>query len=235
MRWPLRILSCGGVAWIGISILQACMFNTQTQPPNVLFLGNSITLHDSLPSIGWSQENGMAATVPDSDYVHSTIRDLQPLGVAAGIFYGRRDCEVCDGPIDEHFHNVTWDLTQAHPRWVVVQLGENSNDLEVETGQLLFQYRELLWALRQGGDFPIFCLSVWNDTTLTALRTAAVLQAMQGIDDVHLVDITALAKDSANYAYNSGYADPAIQWHPGNHGHAAIASILADSIAAVLR
>lgn len=44
---------------------------------NVLFIGNSITLHGDRPEIGWHGERGMASSKIENDYVHQTVYMLE--------------------------------------------------------------------------------------------------------------------------------------------------------------
>lgn len=43
----------------------------------VLILGNSITLHETKPEIGWNTNWGMAASSEDKDYVHILLQGLR--------------------------------------------------------------------------------------------------------------------------------------------------------------
>ena len=43
----------------------------------VLFLGNSITLHEKKPEIGWYNNWGMAASKMENDYVHLVVKGLE--------------------------------------------------------------------------------------------------------------------------------------------------------------
>lgn len=55
--------------------------NLEGRGKRVMFVGNSITLHGKLPSIGWDNEWGMAASAEENDYVHilmSKINETVP-------------------------------------------------------------------------------------------------------------------------------------------------------------
>lgn len=52
-------------------------YNLEKNGLKVMFVGNSITLHGKLPSIGWFNEWGMAASSEDNDYVHILMKKIK--------------------------------------------------------------------------------------------------------------------------------------------------------------
>lgn len=52
-------------------------YNLEKNGLKVMFVGNSITLHGKLPSIGWFNEWGMAASSEENDYVHILIKKIK--------------------------------------------------------------------------------------------------------------------------------------------------------------
>ncbi len=61
---------------IGQNAKDSKAFDPAKKGPRVLFVGNSITLHGPRPSIGWTNNWGMAASARDLDYVHRLQRKI---------------------------------------------------------------------------------------------------------------------------------------------------------------
>ncbi|MBQ8658527.1 MAG: SGNH/GDSL hydrolase family protein [Clostridia bacterium] len=53
------------------------IFENSNAEKRVLFLGNSITLHEKKASIGWNVNWGMAASAEEKDYVHIVLKELK--------------------------------------------------------------------------------------------------------------------------------------------------------------
>lgn len=51
--------------------------NAQGTGKRILFVGNSITRHGVLPSIGWNNDWGMAASDIEKDYVHIVMSEIR--------------------------------------------------------------------------------------------------------------------------------------------------------------
>lgn len=206
-----------------------CLFETRQTPPKILFIGNSITLTNPTPAFGWTHAWGASATALDKDYVHLTMKTLANRGLPLEYHLLGRNCNACDGVIGEYMENI-YDVQEMRPQYVVVQLGENSNEAEALGGKLTAQYRQLLESLLGFGIRKIYCISVWAEGSLTAPHNAAIQRAMNGLPNVKFVDITPIAANPSANADTTIYLDPSVRWHPGDIGMAYIAKALSDSI-----
>ena len=96
-------LQANPVPAIGQNAANQTAFDATKKGPRVLFVGNSITLHDPRPQIGWTNNWGMAATARDRDYVH-----LLQKKIAAA----QPDAQCCllqvAGTIERSFYNKDW-------------------------------------------------------------------------------------------------------------------------------
>ena len=53
------------------------LFEEKNSSKRVLFLGNSITLHETAPHIGWMNNWGMSASKEENDYVHLVLKYMR--------------------------------------------------------------------------------------------------------------------------------------------------------------
>lgn len=101
----------------------------------VLFIGNSITIHDKKRDIGWKQVCGMAASDIKHDYVHLVFDYIKSMEPKTSI------CVVNSKELEFNFEDqyVTWPVTnlikQYCPDLTIIRLGDNFNFLEIEKGK----------------------------------------------------------------------------------------------------
>lgn len=207
----------------------SCVFETRPQASRILFLGNSITYVQANEDFGWTVSAGMAASATDKDYVHQTIRILREKGMDVEAVLGTRDCEICDGVFGEHMETLD-DIRHIKPRYAVVQLGENSDAIQINSGRLTQEYRFLLEGLKKRGVKDIFCISNWDEASPEDPHNQAILRAIRQFPDVHWVDIGSLAHKPENYGDPALYSNPGVLWHPGDLGMLRIAEFLAEAI-----
>lgn len=86
-------------------------FDPAKKGPRVLFVGNSITLHGPRPSIGWTNNWGMAASSRDLDYVHRLQRKIAAVSP---------DAQCCllqvAGTFERSFFKPDWSC-EANFKW----------------------------------------------------------------------------------------------------------------------
>ena len=193
----------------------------------VLFLGNSITLHGPLASIGWTNDWGMAASAPEKDFVHLVTRGI---GRETGREVDLRVRNLAD--FERGFE--TWDAAKElseeiafEPDYLVVALGENVKWLGDEELRSHWRtaFRKMLGCFFTGRRRPfavvrgVFWPCDWKDRAMAhAASDCAVPFARADFGD-----------DPAMKAIGL-FPHAGIQAHPGDRGMAAIAGRILETL-----
>lgn len=93
--------------------------------PRILFVGNSITLHEILPEIGWHGLWGMAASEREKDYVHQVMRMVRRDAPDAEFMIAQAaSWEIAYWQHEEALKEAA-EAASYDPDILVVNLGEN--------------------------------------------------------------------------------------------------------------
>lgn len=191
-------------------------------PTHIVVIGNSISVHDVDPALGWDHVSGMAASSAATDYVH-----LVAAGLGIKTLSVSNYASLENNPGDTINHGVgaptfaqqittaTTDI-DAHTI-VIVELGDNA-----QTGDAQFStnYDNLLASTAPNK--KLICLSTYwvdarKDQTLSDICKAHG-GTYVAIGDIHT--------DQANRDLLDGpqFTDPALSRHPHDWSMAAIAT-----------
>ncbi|WP_338874099.1 SGNH/GDSL hydrolase family protein [Spirosoma sp. SC4-14] len=193
----------------------------------MLVIGNSIMSHAPYPEVGWYNNNGMAASAPEKDFVHLLNGYLQTLYPAVnyqlqtgGNF--ERQFGAPGYSIDE-FNTV---LQQYKPDLIIVRIGENVDEGDVFSRNFELQFRNLLdkLATYSGQPVKIVCsTSVWNrPQTDISIRKVTLEKGFA------LADLREIVPQSKYFA--SQYANPSVAAHPNDLGMQRIADLIWQQI-----
>ena len=199
----------------------------------VLFLGNSITLHSSLPKIGWTNVWGMAASAKEKDYVHLVTRGIETKT-------GRKaDLRVRNLATFERNYR-TWDIAKGladvaafDPDYLVVALGENVPNLATAEDRLAYRaaFKKLLGFFMEGrAERPnavvrgVFWPNPAKDSEMAHVASDYAVPFVRA-------DLGSDASMTAKGLFWHG----GVQNHPGDKGMAAIADLILKALFPVRR
>lgn len=195
----------------------------------VLFLGNSITLHGPLESIGWSGNWGMAASQMSKDYVHLVLAKIEAESK------GKPDALIRN-VADFERQYATFDIEESlreslafKADLIILAIGENVSPLTTPVQQAEYQMAvaALLRSLRHSPSTRVYVRSTfWSDSE----KNKAMLQACEQSGAV-FIDLGRLDSDETNFARAERRIEHAgVAAHPGDKGMEAIANGLWKAI-----
>ena len=98
--------------------------NSSEKRIKIAFIGNSLTLHSKLESIGWNHTSGIAASSLENDYVHKTVRKLAE-SKNVNIEYVLINLSDWERDFENFDINRLQKIWDFNPEYVIFQLGEN--------------------------------------------------------------------------------------------------------------
>jgi lysophospholipase L1-like esterase len=191
----------------------------------ILFLGNSITLHEPAPQIGWAGNWGMASSARDKDYVHRLLARISKVAGGMPKVMIRNIADFERKLPDFNIREALKEELAFEADVVILAIGENASSPTTDGARKRFAdaLGDLLAQLSQHGHPKIVVRSqFWPDAEKDRLLKNAC-SAAGGV----FVDIGKLGIDPANSARSERPIEHAgVAGHPGDKGMAAIADEL---------
>lgn len=185
----------------------------------VLILGNSIVAHDPNPAIGWNASWGMAASVPDSDFVSVLTRHIHQKRKRATV--KRQNISVFEN------YYASYDLTQLKPfrdiqaDMLIIKIAENVKDSTAPDNHFMDHYKALIDYLDPGDKaVKILVDGFWTNHYVNDI--VKELAKERGYD---FVSIAGLSADKTNMALGQ-FTHEGVASHPSDKGMRLIAEAI---------
>lgn len=189
----------------------------------VLFIGNSITLHEKKPEIGWNVNWGMAASAEDKDYVHVVLKGLQDRygDISYAIVnVGEWEKNYWDESVLKKFQAVK----DFHADTIIFRFGENVCRSALESSPFIEYLRIFISYLTANAKQVIVTDCFWEYEPIDKdLKTVA---KEKGYTFVKLAD---LGYQEENMAIGL-FEHPGVAAHPGDLGMQRIAERILEKL-----
>lgn len=191
----------------------------------VMYIGNSITLHERKDEIGWPFNHGMAASKPENDYVHLINERLSTLykKPVAALVYNAADFErEFDNPLMSE--KLLKQANDFKPNLIVFRLGENMYKEGLNFIDAKNALKNLLINLKKLTNEIIITSLFWYCEPLDK-----IIKELSDELNLKYVYIADLGEKDENKAIGK-FNHPGIQGHPGDLGMRRIAERLYTTI-----
>ena len=197
-------------------VLKEFLNRNKNNVRKVLIIGNSITRHAPSKDLGWTYDNGMAATSPDKDFAHLVYKRI-----CAAQPEFKPELKL-SGITDEAHMTGYESLVPCDADLIIVELGDNFRG-EVSAEGLQKPYEAMLAALKiNNANARLYCLSTWGGGEINNYIARAAKN-----QDATFIDISTIFSDSKKRASSEGhFTNDGVNWHPGDHGMKAIADAI---------
>lgn len=189
----------------------------QKYPLKVAILGNSITGHGPLASIGWYGNWGMAASVKDKDYVRLLEKELKNISTSIEV----KELNIAD--FEKNYQGYKLDnpnlntIKDFYPDILVIRLGENLEDWNLDIPDFHKYLQELVKYVASNRPIRVV---VTNSFWSSATRDYAFQSFIEKYN-YRFVDLNGLYADPTNTAQGL-FTDIGVQRHPSDKGMQAI-------------
>jgi alpha-galactosidase len=191
---------------------QVSFEGTPDGSPRIMFVGNSITRHGPLPSIGWHHNWGMAASCKENDYVHLIISEItkkHPDAAFCIVQASIWECNYTDKNYDEWFSHAK----DFNPDVIFCAISGNIKE-ELFTKELYVENINSLLTYLSGNKTPkIFHSSSFFDNKA---KNEAICKFVSEFGHT-LVPISDVKDDKSNLAIGQ-WEHEGIQVHPCDKG-----------------
>lgn len=203
---------------------RATFFGKPDGSPRILIMGNSVTRHQPLPSIGWENDWGMAASSKEKDYAHLVIAHVMRKHPNAAF------CILQAAIWEQYFPDFDFEgcfaaAADFHPDIIVCAISANIKAESFEHEAFIREMGRLHRYLAGGKDFRLIQTTSFFDN---AEKTAAIREYVATVVG-DLVEIHDLCHDEENLAIGRFWHE-GIEHHPGDLGMMRIAERITEKL-----